>query len=251
VDKARIVALVLAGSVAVATGYFMRSFSEPDSQVPASAPINWPIGRGAWRQISVAPETTAEATTLVITIPTEGKPRTTPQISYPVQRDRYQLAKQLQGELQRVGCYGGELNGIWTAATRQAMRAFTARVNARLPTEEPDEVLLSLVRGHDGKVCERECVSAHGRGNDDRCPSHAVSSRPGVSDSSWSTSTTVAPPLTPLAPGERPMALAGPAIGESLPIAAPPADLNGQNTAASTSGFGPGFFRRLDTLGNN
>ena len=44
--------------------------------------------------------------------------------------DRASLARDLQSELRRVGCYSGELNGIWTPATRKAMKAFTERVNA-------------------------------------------------------------------------------------------------------------------------
>ena len=43
-------------------------------------------------------------------------------------------------ELRRVGCYGGELNGVWTPATRLAMKAFTERVNATLPVGDPDDI---------------------------------------------------------------------------------------------------------------
>jgi hypothetical protein len=31
------------------------------------------------------------------------------------------IGRQLQEELRRVGCYGGELNGVWTTSTRRAM----------------------------------------------------------------------------------------------------------------------------------
>ena len=53
----------------------------------------------------------------------------------PMPRDRASLARELQLELRRVGCYGGDLNGVWTPATRKAMKAFTDRVNATLPVE--------------------------------------------------------------------------------------------------------------------
>jgi peptidoglycan hydrolase-like protein with peptidoglycan-binding domain len=63
------------------------------------------------------------------------------------------LARALQIELRRVGCYRGEINGAWTPATRRAMKAFSAEVNARLPVDKPDEVLLALVRGHREGAC--------------------------------------------------------------------------------------------------
>src|SRR5262249_43468961 len=49
-----------------------------------------------------------------------------------IPRDRDSLARELQKELRRVGCYEGELNGVWTPATRRAMKTFTDRVNATL-----------------------------------------------------------------------------------------------------------------------
>src|SRR5689334_17853847 len=35
--------------------------------------------------------------------------------------DRSQLARELQKELRRVGCYEGEINGGWTQSTKRAM----------------------------------------------------------------------------------------------------------------------------------
>jgi len=67
--------------------------------------------------------------------------------------DRSGLARELQKELKRVGCYEGDVTGAWTAAARQAMRRFTERVNAKLPVDEPDLVLLKLVQGQAERVC--------------------------------------------------------------------------------------------------
>src|SRR5262245_51072662 len=58
------------------------------------------------------------------------------------------LTKELQRQLRRVGCYSGEINGVWTQSTRRAMHAFTARVNATLPIERPDAILLAMLQGH-------------------------------------------------------------------------------------------------------
>src|SRR5262245_12736200 len=67
--------------------------------------------------------------------------------------DRSGLARELQKELKRVGCYEGDVTGAWTAPARQAMRRFTERVNAKLPVDEPDLVLLKLVQGQGERVC--------------------------------------------------------------------------------------------------
>lgn len=65
----------------------------------------------------------------------------------------FELVNQLQSELQRVGCYAGRIDGDWGPASRFAMAEFTKSVNAVLPTDRPDEILLSLVRRHAGPAC--------------------------------------------------------------------------------------------------
>lgn len=67
--------------------------------------------------------------------------------------DRIALIRSLQFELKRVGCYSGEINGVWTTSSRLAMKSFTDRVNASLPIDNPDQVLLSLVKGHQDQAC--------------------------------------------------------------------------------------------------
>src|SRR5262249_17760112 len=67
--------------------------------------------------------------------------------------DRHGLTRELQKELKGVGCYEGDVTGVWSSPTRQAMRRFTERVNAKLPLEEPDLVLLKLVQGQADRVC--------------------------------------------------------------------------------------------------
>jgi hypothetical protein len=71
--------------------------------------------------------------------------------------DRASLTRTLQSELRRVGCYDGYINGDWTTSTRNAMKAFTDYVNARLPVDKPDIVLLSLIQGYEGKACRGSC----------------------------------------------------------------------------------------------
>jgi hypothetical protein len=67
--------------------------------------------------------------------------------------DRAALARALQHELKRVGCYSGEITGVWTTSSRMAMKTFVERVNAALPIDNPDPVLLSLVQGRRDRAC--------------------------------------------------------------------------------------------------
>jgi hypothetical protein len=67
--------------------------------------------------------------------------------------DRGALAREIQRELRRVGCYYGEITGAWTTSSRMAMKTFVERVNAALPIDNPDPVLLSLVQGHSDRAC--------------------------------------------------------------------------------------------------
>ena len=68
------------------------------------------------------------------------------QVSSSLPSDRSQVVRDLQRELTRVGCYDGELHGVWTPASRRAMKSFLDRSNAALPADEPDQILLSLVQ---------------------------------------------------------------------------------------------------------
>ena len=72
---------------------------------------------------------------------------------------RRQLTRDLQTELKRVGCYGGPISGSWTQSTRRAMSAFMEQVNASLPIDEPDYILLTLVQGHSAIACGVECAA--------------------------------------------------------------------------------------------
>ena len=76
-----------------------------------------------------------------------------------------ELARSLQRELKRVGCYGDEITPEWTGTARRAMRAFNAKVNATLPVDVPDHILLTLVSGHHGRACDRPC-STSSKGGD-------------------------------------------------------------------------------------
>src|SRR5262245_12886239 len=89
---------------------------------------------------------------VVVVVPPRPAP-VAPQAQWPRAADRAQLSRDLHKELKRVGCYEGEISGVWSSVSRQAMRRFTEAVNAKLPVEEPDLVLLRLVQGQAQRVC--------------------------------------------------------------------------------------------------
>ena len=95
----------------------------------------------------------------------------------PIAGNHLSLAQDLQSELQRVGCYAGNIDGVWSPLSQKAMKAFTERVNARLPVDEPDYVLLALVRGRQGKVCMSACPPDQTLAADNRCVPDAVLAR--------------------------------------------------------------------------
>jgi Putative peptidoglycan binding domain len=224
-------ALVLAGGLAgSAITYGLVSSDERDLRQQA-LPHNALLGvddldtmrhaaAGAWRR-AATPSEGAPATE-VVTVPTE-KVRSFLREGTLHPGDRASLARELQRELARVGCYDGEINGAWTTSTRQAMKAFIERVNAALPTNHPDAVLLTLVRGHGGKVCGTSCPAGQGRADTGRCVSTAIlqreANRTVPASTAWATTTTVAPGL----PLEGQMSLAGPKteISTSTPKAKP------------------------------
>ena len=123
--------------------------------------------------------------------------------------DRASLAREIQRHLKRVGCYDGEVNGVWSPSSRRAMKSFTDRMNATLPTDEPDFVLLAMVESHGSQACGRPC--APGQSDDSRCvPSTVVTagSRIRPLPSTGTDGQAVVPPAA--APLDGRMALAGP-----------------------------------------
>ncbi len=174
---------------------------------------------------------------------------------------RTELARDLQRELKRVGCYDGSLDGHWNTGTKRAMGVFTDRVNAMLPLGQPDYILLSLVRGQHSQVCGKNCPSGQTLAQNGRClpsailantaKSASVSKHTPASDAktvpdfgapnSISTEATTVPPV-PLLPGR--MAIGGPMpdAARELPQAPPIDDASVKRSSA------PRQVRSIDDL---
>jgi hypothetical protein len=161
--------------------------------------------RLASRFAALALRASTEETPVVVTLPQKFRrddPRSASDLKRP---ERVSVGGDLQRELKRVGCYDGELNGLWNTAAQQGMEEFLREANAKLPSKKPDEVLLALVRGHSGKVCGAPCRIGEDRTKGGRCAPKLVTS---------SVATTAYRATAPSLTDER-MALAGPK--EALP----------------------------------
>jgi hypothetical protein len=110
--------------------------------------------------------------------------------------NRVALVRELQKELTRVGCYDGDISGTWTTSSRRAMRDFTDRVNAKLPIDEPDHILLSLVQGHRQKTCGIACPPGQQEGAGGRCVPNALAARAAQHPGSPSIRTDTSPDKT-------------------------------------------------------
>jgi hypothetical protein len=119
----------------------------------------------------------------VYTVPARAPdPAPTPPVSAATARpidpaDRAALARALQRELKRVGCYQGEITSVWTPSSRMAMKAFNERVNATLPVDNPDPVLLSLVQGYRDQACSTACPTGQAPTEGGACLPAAVAAK--------------------------------------------------------------------------
>jgi hypothetical protein len=183
---------------------------------------------------------------IVLLAPRSGKAGVARVAAIP--RDRDSLARELQKELRRVGCYEGELNGAWTPATRRAMKTFTERVNATLPVDEPDAVLFAMVQSQQDRVCGKPCPVDQGLSEDGRCLPNVIlakaarkpspsavathvpasggpADKPPPAHSSWSVTVTAARPMAPAvgvpAPATPPPSLA---VTQPAPATPPPSE---------------------------
>lgn len=73
---------------------------------------------------------------------------------------RYKLVVEIQRNLKKRGCYWGRIDGSWGAGSKYAMQAFIDRINATLPIEQPNYVLLTLLQANGDKTCGA-CPSGH------------------------------------------------------------------------------------------
>ena len=87
--------------------------------------------------------------------------------------DPHELARSLQFELKRVGCFNGAVNGEFDDATKAAWRSFT-KLTATTMSDDLSLATIKAVRGIDKRVCPLECPTGESP-QGDRC---VVTARP-------------------------------------------------------------------------
>jgi hypothetical protein len=166
-----------AGLVLILAGLGVGAFAIGqlgDAHVQAAqGPASDALSRGAILKPELVPAPGREGHALPVAasvVPRMGEPRSAPE-RFAIPKDRDALARELQKELRRVGCYEGEISGTWSQSTRRAMAKFIERMNARLPVDKPDAVLYAMVKGQHEAVCGTPCAAGEARGADGRCVS--------------------------------------------------------------------------------
>jgi hypothetical protein len=188
-------------TVVVACALVYR-ISVPELQV-AESPENRTVAErdnAKAAKLNRPPAQAPEPTTVVIASRT--RPREV-RLQQPVSLTGDRLIRELQHELKRVGCYSHEINGEWTPITRRAMKDFTDRVNAILPLEAPDAVMLALLHTHVETVCGSACPAGQSLAKDNRCLPSAL-----LAANAKKTETTEVVPPSIAAPTTTPVARA-------------------------------------------
>ncbi len=149
-------------------------------------------------------------------------------VSTPRNQPRHELARALQAELKRVGCYAGEVDGEWGPGSKRSLRAFMEQANSGLSSDEPDLIQLTLVRGYSGAACR---------------------SAPGQPNGTTTAIRTAPPAFAPtIAPVRPPFAPSVPAFANA-PAAAPGPLAAGAVDSPASSSLRPANFEGRMTVG--
>jgi hypothetical protein len=114
------------------------------------------------------PEHSEQPDPVVVTLPSRAQLNSSGAPSDLGPLSQFAIAREAQKELRRLGCYEGESSGIWTPSSRLAAQRFVDRVNAKLPADKPDEILLALLRDQSGAICG-QCQRDEARDPSGRC----------------------------------------------------------------------------------
>lgn len=136
--------------------YLARSFTPSAPAPSAVVPPPQPVTATAWTSAVIRDERLAADPALAPPVPRAAT-------------SRVALARDIQRELRRVGCYLGEIDGVWGSGSKRATLVFMDRVNASLPTQDPDVFMLSLLRAQDELVCGPACPRGQSATAGGRC----------------------------------------------------------------------------------
>ncbi len=69
----------------------------------------------------------------------------------------FELTKNLQTELKRVGCYHKGIDGNWGPSSEQAMKDFSKHSNIKIASLSPNEASLNIIRQKQTQICPLIC----------------------------------------------------------------------------------------------
>jgi hypothetical protein len=67
------------------------------------------------------------------------------------------IARGLQGELSRVGCYSGNIDGDWNAASRRALQNFNKHAGTKLEVDVANFNAIAVIRSRMSRICPLVC----------------------------------------------------------------------------------------------
>jgi len=97
------------------------------------------------------------ATAATPALPVAAAPTAIPPRDAPPGMDKEALARILQGELRRVGCDPGAVDGRWGGKTTEALKTFASYAKVKVPWEEPSLAALDAVTARKDRVCPLVC----------------------------------------------------------------------------------------------
>lgn len=151
-------------------------------------------------------------------------------VNAPRNQPRQEIARALQAELKRIGCYAGDIDGEWGPGSRRSLRAFIEQANSGLSSDEPELIHLTLARGYSGIACRSGPAQPNGA----------------------TTATRTAPPVfaPTIAPVRPPFAPSSPVFATSPAAAPAPASVvAGTTDSPASSSLRPGNFEGRMTVG--
>jgi hypothetical protein len=89
-------------------------------------------------------------------------------------KSQKRLARSLQRELIRVGCFDGRATGVWGELSRNALAEFNKQAKTSVPVDAPDYVTLTLVQTYQGKACGVTCAAGSKANANGQCVGETI-----------------------------------------------------------------------------
>jgi hypothetical protein len=132
---------------------------QPQNATTPPAATTAPVAdaRPADAQPADSNEPAAESPSKVAVLPAPGASKREIEVRPDAKGEQRVLARTLQGELRRVGCDPGAVDGNWSRKSREALEKFSIQAGLKLDTETPSVGALEAVKGQRGRVCPLVC----------------------------------------------------------------------------------------------